>query len=129
MVLLKGYDARGFMFYTNYSSRKGRELIQGGKASFVVFWEGLQRQVGSSCARGGSVLGARAAAGCRCPGTEHLQPTSCQVLWTREQLGCIADCRALRWLPQVRVEGLVEQLPEAESTQYFHSRPRGSQVC
>ena len=31
-------------------------------------------------------------------------------------------------LPQVRVEGLVEQLAEAESTQYFHSRPRGSQV-
>lgn len=30
--------------------------------------------------------------------------------------------------PQVRVEGVVERLPEAESTEYFHSRPRGSQV-
>jgi hypothetical protein len=54
MVLLKGYDERGFIFYTNYSSRKGRELTQGGKASFCVFWEGLQRQVGG---RGGGWLG------------------------------------------------------------------------
>lgn len=45
VVLLKGYDARGFVFYTNYSSRKGRELENGGHASLTFFWEPLQRQV------------------------------------------------------------------------------------
>ena len=49
MVLLKGYDARGFVFYTNYSSRKGQELSASGAAAFCCFWEGLQRSV--RCAR------------------------------------------------------------------------------
>lgn len=72
MVLLKGYDARGFVFYTNYSSRKGSDLAANGHAAFTVFWEGLQRSV--------------------------------------------------------RVEGLVEKVPDAESDEYFGSRPRGSQL-
>eukprot|EP00877_Chromochloris_zofingiensis_P011474 jgi/Chrzof1/6580/Cz19g01230.t1 len=72
MVLLKGYDDRGFSFYTNYSSRKGQELAANGHAAFCIWWEGLQRQV--------------------------------------------------------RVEGPVERLPESESSAYFHSRPRSSQV-
>ncbi|GFR51649.1 hypothetical protein Agub_g14081 [Astrephomene gubernaculifera] len=71
VVLLKGYDRRGFVFYTNYSSRKGEELGNGW-AAFSIYWEKLQRQI--------------------------------------------------------RVEGVVEKVPEAESTAYFHSRPRGSQV-
>lgn len=45
MVLLKGYDDRGFSFYTNYSSRKGQELAANGHAAFCIWWEGLQRQV------------------------------------------------------------------------------------
>jgi hypothetical protein len=40
-----GYDDRGFVFYTNYNSRKGTELVQSGKAALAFFWEGLQRQV------------------------------------------------------------------------------------
>ncbi|PNW80106.1 hypothetical protein CHLRE_08g378200v5 [Chlamydomonas reinhardtii] len=72
VVLLKGYDERGFVFYTNYSSRKGSDLAATGKAAFAIYYEKLQRQI--------------------------------------------------------RVEGVVEQVPEAESTEYFHSRPRGSQI-
>ncbi|KAG2426487.1 hypothetical protein HXX76_011716 [Chlamydomonas incerta] len=72
VVLLKGYDERGFVFYTNYSSRKGADLAATRKAAFAIYYEKLQRQI--------------------------------------------------------RVEGLVEQVPEAESTEYFHSRPRGSQI-
>jgi pyridoxamine 5'-phosphate oxidase len=45
MVLLKGYDERGFSFYTNYDSRKGRELATVGKAALCFFWEPLQRSV------------------------------------------------------------------------------------
>ncbi|PNH06863.1 Pyridoxine/pyridoxamine 5'-phosphate oxidase [Tetrabaena socialis] len=70
-VLLKGYDERGFVFYTNYDSRKGLELVNG-HAAFSIYWEKLQRQI--------------------------------------------------------RVEGTVEKLAEAESTEYYHSRPRGSQI-
>jgi pyridoxamine 5'-phosphate oxidase len=45
MVLLKGFDARGFVFYTNYESRKGRELAANPWASLVFFWAELERQV------------------------------------------------------------------------------------
>ncbi len=45
MVLLKGYDARGFVFYTNYESRKGRELALNPRASLLFFWAELERQV------------------------------------------------------------------------------------
>lgn len=72
MVLLKGVDPRGFVFYTNQQSRKGQELDTSRRASLVFFWEPLQRQV--------------------------------------------------------RVEGDVERVPEAESDQYYASRPRGSQI-
>lgn len=72
VVLLKGYDERGFILYTNYNSRKGRDLATNARASFSVYWEKLQRQV--------------------------------------------------------RVEGLVERVSEAESDAYFQSRPRGSRI-
>jgi pyridoxamine 5'-phosphate oxidase len=49
IVLLKGIDERGFSFYTNYQSRKGRELEGNPKAALTLFWPGLERQV---CARG-----------------------------------------------------------------------------
>jgi pyridoxamine 5'-phosphate oxidase len=45
MVLLKGFDAHGFVFYTNYRSRKGRELARNARASLVFYWDDLQRQV------------------------------------------------------------------------------------
>jgi pyridoxamine 5'-phosphate oxidase len=72
IVLLKGVDERGFVFYSNYDSRKGRELAQNPQAALVFWWEPLERSV--------------------------------------------------------RIEGTVERLPDAESTEYFRSRPRGSQL-
>jgi pyridoxamine 5'-phosphate oxidase len=45
MVLLKGVDARGFVFYTNTESAKGRELIAHPKVALVFHWKSLTRQV------------------------------------------------------------------------------------
>jgi pyridoxamine 5'-phosphate oxidase len=45
MVLLKGVDARGFTFFTNYESRKGGELDANPRAALVFFWVQLERQV------------------------------------------------------------------------------------
>ena len=45
MVLLKGVDPRGFVFYTNYASRKGRELAENARAALVFYWAELDRQV------------------------------------------------------------------------------------
>ncbi len=72
IVLLKDVDARGFTFFTNYQSAKGRELAQHPQAALVFFWQELARQV--------------------------------------------------------RVEGTVSPVSEAESDAYFASRPRGSQL-
>jgi pyridoxamine 5'-phosphate oxidase len=44
-VLLKGIDARGVEFYTNYESRKGRELAANPRAALAILWKPLQRQV------------------------------------------------------------------------------------
>ncbi|MGE4219362.1 MAG: pyridoxamine 5'-phosphate oxidase [Alphaproteobacteria bacterium] len=45
MVLLKGFDARGFVFYTNTESRKGRELAENTHAALLFHWKSLRRQV------------------------------------------------------------------------------------
>ncbi len=44
-VLLKGYDARGFRFYTNYQSRKAAELEENPRVGFAIVWIPLHRQV------------------------------------------------------------------------------------
>jgi len=71
-VLLKGFDDNGFVFYTNYLSRKGRELDAQPWASLLFFWQPLERQV--------------------------------------------------------RIEGPVARVSDAESDAYFHSRPLGSRI-
>ena len=45
IVLLKGLDDRGFVFYTNYQSRKAREMDATGRAGLLFFWRSLERQV------------------------------------------------------------------------------------
>jgi pyridoxamine 5'-phosphate oxidase len=45
VVLLKGYDAGGFVFFTNYRSRKGAELLENPHASLVFHWAALERQI------------------------------------------------------------------------------------
>ncbi len=72
IVLLKGYDSKGFVFYTNYQSRKGRDLEQYPHASLLFFWKELERQV--------------------------------------------------------RIDGPCEKVSEAESDEYFLSRPEGSRI-
>ena len=45
VVLLKGYDERGFVFYTNYEGRKSSELLQNPYAALLFYWGELERQV------------------------------------------------------------------------------------
>ena len=71
MVLLKEADERGFLFFTSYEGRKGRELAENPRAAILVHMPGRQ----------------------------------------------------------IRVEGPVEKIPEAESDAYWATRPRGSQVA
>jgi pyridoxamine 5'-phosphate oxidase len=72
MVLLKNFDERGFVFFTNYSSHKGQELTANPQAALVFWWAELERQV--------------------------------------------------------RIEGLVEKTSDAESDEYFQSRPLNSRL-
>jgi len=44
-LLLKGFDERGFMFYTNYESRKGNELEENNRAAMLFYWPELERQI------------------------------------------------------------------------------------
>lgn len=45
IVLLKGFDENGFVFYTNYESRKANDLVENPQAAAVFFWAELERQV------------------------------------------------------------------------------------
>lgn len=45
VVLLKGFDRQGFVFFTNYASRKGQELEASGRAGLLFYWERQMRQV------------------------------------------------------------------------------------
>lgn len=72
IMLLKGFDENGFVFYTNYESRKGKIITVNPQAALVFFWPELERQV--------------------------------------------------------RIEGVLTKVDEKTSTDYFHSRPKGSQI-
>lgn len=72
IVLMKSFDEQGFVFYTNYGSRKGQDLAENTRACLLFYWSPLWRQV--------------------------------------------------------RIEGAVEKVSEAESEEYFHSRPLGSKL-
>ncbi|MGX5691012.1 pyridoxamine 5'-phosphate oxidase [Arcticibacter tournemirensis] len=45
IMLLKGFEEKGFVFYTNYLSRKGQEITKNPVAALVFFWQELERQV------------------------------------------------------------------------------------
>src|SRR5579862_9599530 len=45
IVLLKAFDANGFVFFSNYDSNKGKQLQENPRASLVFFWKKLERQV------------------------------------------------------------------------------------
>jgi len=92
-VLLKGVDARGFIFFTNYQSRKGRELAGNPHAALTFFWAPLERQV---CVAGPVT---------RLPTAEseayfHSRPRGSQLgAWTSDQSEVIPDRATLeaRW--------------------------------
>lgn len=44
-ILLKGFDERGFVFYTNYESQKGKELAENPHAALVFYWASFERQI------------------------------------------------------------------------------------
>ncbi len=44
-ILLKGFDERGFVFYTNYESQKGKELAENPNAALVFYWASFERQI------------------------------------------------------------------------------------
>jgi pyridoxamine 5'-phosphate oxidase len=73
VVLLKGFDNEGFIFYTNYESKKGKNLVENPNASILFFWKELERQI--------------------------------------------------------RISGRVNKISQKESEEYFHSRPRESQLA
>jgi pyridoxamine 5'-phosphate oxidase len=92
-VLLKGVDERGFIFYTNYDSRKGQELADNPNATLTFYWQNLERQV---CIAG-TVS--------KLPREESeayfkTRPKgACLAAWASNQSGVIADREALekRW--------------------------------
>ena len=45
IVLIKGYDERGFVFFTNYESQKGKDLTANNRAALLFFWPELERQI------------------------------------------------------------------------------------
>src|SRR6516164_1058927 len=45
IVLLKGFDEKGFVFFTNYQSFKGQQLLENPRACLLFFWKELERQV------------------------------------------------------------------------------------
>jgi pyridoxamine 5'-phosphate oxidase len=72
IVLLKGLDDQGFIFFTNYESEKGRQIAEEESVALLFFWKELERQV--------------------------------------------------------RIEGVAKKISTQESDEYFHSRPKGSQI-
>lgn len=88
-VLLKGVDERGFVFYTNYNSRKGRELAGNPNAALVFYWPALERQV---CVSGRVT---------RVPREEsdayfHSRPRASQIgAWASDQSSPVASRKAL----------------------------------
>jgi pyridoxamine 5'-phosphate oxidase len=72
-ILLKELDEHGFVFFTNYNSRKANDLLQNPKGSILFYWKELERQV--------------------------------------------------------RIEGVIEKISIEKSEEYFHTRPRDSQIA
>ena len=88
-VLLKGVDERGFVFYTNYDSRKGRELAGNPNAALTFYWADWERQV---CV-GGTVT--RISRGETEAYFQHRPRGSQLATWASNQFDAVADRAAL----------------------------------
>lgn len=106
VVLLKGVDERGFVFFTNYQSRKGRELTENAQAALVFYWSDQERQV---CIAGEAS---------RLPAEEsdayfRTRPRGSRVAaWASEQSATIPDRAALeaKW-DQVETKYAGQEVP------------------
>lgn len=92
VVLLRGFDARGFCFFSNYDSRKGRELAANPHAALTFHWPDLERQVRIE----GTVERTTAA---ESDAYFHSRPSTSRIgAWTSPQSAVIADRAALEAL-------------------------------
>lgn len=92
VVLLRGFDARGFCFFSNYDSRKGRELAANPHAALTFHWPDLERQVRIE----GMVERTTAA---ESDAYFHSRPSTSRIgAWTSPQSAVIADRAALEVL-------------------------------
>ena len=103
IVLLKGYDERGFVFYTNYESTKGKQLIANPWAALVFLWDKLERQIRIE----GKVVKLSAE---ESDAYFHSRPLSSQIgAWTSNQSRVIGDRQVL----ESRQQELEQQYAEA----------------
>jgi pyridoxamine 5'-phosphate oxidase len=89
IVLMRGFDERGFVFFTNYESRKGREIEANPFVSLIFFWQALERQVRVE----GTIVKADAV-----ESDEYFQsrPTGSKLgAWVSNQSGVVAGREAL----------------------------------
>ena len=104
IVLLKAADERGFVFFTNYDSRKGRELTHNPRAALVFFWPQLERQICVS----GQVTRVSAE---ESTGYFNSRPRGSRLAaWTSSQSEAIADRAAL----EERLREITEKYPDEE---------------
>jgi len=118
VVLLKGVDERGFVFYTNYESRKGRELGENPQAALVFYWSDQERQV---CIAGEAS---------KLPAEESeayfkTRPRGSQVAaWASEQSAVIPDRAALeeKWA-QIETKFTRQEVPRPPFWGGYRLRP------
>ena len=105
MVLLRGVDERGFCFYTNYTSRKGRELDANPRAAVAFHWPEVLRQVRAA----GAV---ERVSDAECDAYWYARPRPSRVsAWASEQSDVIANRAAL----EARVKEIEAQFSDAGS--------------
>ena len=104
MVLLKGFDERGFVFYSNYESRKGKQLASNPNAALVFYWSELERQVGIT----GGVL--------RVDKSESEEYFNSRPLGSRLGAWASPQSEVIEGRAELeqRVEELVDQYPEGD---------------
>ncbi|TPP66328.1 Pyridoxine-5'-phosphate oxidase [Fasciola gigantica] len=115
-MLLKEVDERGFHFFSNYNSRKGQELEENPRASLLFYWEALNRQQLQQSQRSGA--------------GELMSSNPFRIIIAQQEENPRASL-LFYWEAlnrQVRVEGTITRLSEQESEEYFHERPRESQI-
>ncbi|XP_045170110.2 pyridoxine/pyridoxamine 5'-phosphate oxidase-like isoform X1 [Mercenaria mercenaria] len=115
MVLCKGFSTEGFTFYTNYESRKGRELDANPNCSLMFYWEPLKRSIQvQGVAERVSEEKSRSYFASR--------PLESQIGALVSHQGTVLQSR------QIRIEGKVEKVSKEKSINYFNSRPKESQL-